>query len=75
LALIENIKPQPLQSLAKHSAVECTFTVVTADGKKYLQLDTYGSAQRAIPGKKSQSLRFGPEALHQLKQIIQENGL
>ena len=75
MALIESIKAQPLQSVAKHSAVECTYTVVIADDRKCLQLDTYGSAGRAIPGKKSQSLRFSPEALQQLKHIIQENGL
>ncbi|TFI46653.1 hypothetical protein E4O93_16870 [Diaphorobacter sp. DS2] len=75
MALIANIKAQPLQSVAKHSTVECTYTVVITDDGKCLQLDTYGSAGRALPGKKSQSLRFSPEALQQLKQIIQENGL
>ena len=28
------------------------------DGKSYLQLDTYGSADRKIPGKVSQSIQF-----------------
>jgi hypothetical protein len=35
-----------------------------------LQIDTYGSARRKIVGKKSQSMRFLPEAIKQLKEIL-----
>ncbi|QLQ01474.1 MAG: hypothetical protein HZY78_14075 [Burkholderiaceae bacterium] len=66
---------QPLQSVNRHTAVDCTYTVVEVDGERQLQLDTYGSAGRAVPGKKSQSLRLSQSALAQLKQIIQDNGL
>ncbi len=38
-----------------------------------LQIDTYGSESRKIPGKVSQSIRFSPEALKQLSKIIREN--
>ncbi|MBX3633034.1 MAG: hypothetical protein KF695_08995 [Simplicispira sp.] len=75
MALVTDLRSQPLQAVTKHAAVDCTYTVVTHEGQKFLQLDTYGSLARQIPGKKSQSLRFSPEALQQLKQIIQENGL
>ncbi|EEY36912.1 hypothetical protein VII_000664 [Vibrio mimicus MB451] len=40
------------------------------DGEKYLQVDTYGSVKRKETGKKSQSIRFSPEAIEQLKSII-----
>ncbi|WP_139285370.1 hypothetical protein [Acidovorax soli] len=75
MALVTELRTQPLQTVTKHSAVDCSYTVVAIDGQKFLQLDTYGSVERAIPGKKSQSLRFSPEVVQQLKQIIQENGL
>ena len=76
MALIKKIAPLTLQSVTKHSDAECTFSIVTDEsGQKLLQLDTYGSAGRAIPGKKSQSLRFTPDALLELKQIIQSEGL
>ena len=76
MALIQSIYEKPLHSHAKHSEVECSYTIVTDDqGQRYLQLDTYGSTQRAIPGKKSQSLRFSPDALAALKAIIQQNEL
>jgi hypothetical protein len=35
-----------------------------------LQIDTYGSVDRKLPGKKSQSLRFAPEAINQLREIL-----
>jgi hypothetical protein len=75
MALITHITHQPLQSVAKHMTVDCTYTIVHVDGQKQLQLDTYGSSSRAILGKKSQSIRLTPEALASLKKIIQENGL
>ena len=76
MALIKDIKPLNLMKSGRHSEVECTFSLVTnEDGRKFLQLDTYGSPGRQIPGKKSQTLRFTPEALQILKQIIQSNGL
>jgi hypothetical protein len=76
MALIEQIKHVALQSQAAHKNVECTFDVVTnAKGTKFLQLDTYGSKERKIPGKKSQSLRFSPAAVAELKVIIRDFGL
>jgi len=75
VALVTKLTHQPLQSFTTHTTVDCTYTIVSVDGEKQLQLDTYGSANRANPGKKSQSLRLGKSALDQLKKIIQENGL
>jgi hypothetical protein len=55
----------------KHSAAEASYSIVTdRDGRKYLQIDTYGSGVRKLKGKKSQSIRLTPEAISQLKEII-----
>ena len=75
MALIKNIKHLKLEKLVNHSDAECTFDVLEERGQKFLQLDTYGSSDRQFQGKKSQSIRFTPEALLVLKQIIQNNGL
>ncbi len=76
MALVKNITHQPLERESKHTDVECTFDVVIdSDGRKCLQLDTYGSNQREIKGKKSQSLRLTPEAIAQLKSIFADYGL
>ena len=76
MALVENISPLKLGRDIDHKCVECTFDVITnAEGEKFLQLDTYGSSERQLQGKKSQSLRLSPNALQQLKQIIQAHNL
>jgi hypothetical protein len=71
MAIVKKLEPLKLEKDAKHLEVNCTFSIITDDqGKRYLQIDTYGSAKRRIPGKKSQSLRFTPEAIEQLKDIL-----
>jgi hypothetical protein len=76
MALVKNITHQPLERESKHTDVVCTFDVVIgADGSKCPQLDTYGSNQREIKGKKSQSLRLSPQAIAQLKIIFAKYGL
>ena len=71
MALIDHITHQSLQTFSRHTKADCTFDVITeVDGTKYLQLDTYGSKERAILGKKSQSIRLSPSALQELKRII-----
>jgi len=72
LAIVRKLSRIQLEKDTKHTEVNCTYSVVESeDGKRYLQIDTYGSSSRKIPNKKSQSIRFSPEAIHQLKQIIE----
>ncbi|MBL0055350.1 MAG: hypothetical protein IPP31_03990 [Chitinophagaceae bacterium] len=55
-----------------HKEVDCTcYIIETVNGKKILQLDTYGSDERKMPGKVSQSIQFSSEAIKQLKEILQ----
>ena len=70
MAIVKKLEKIDLDRESKHTEVEATYAIVDVDGQKHLQIDTYGSATRKIPGKKSQSLRFSPEALKQLKSII-----
>jgi hypothetical protein len=60
-----------LERDVNHRDVECTWSIVNNnEGGKCLQIDSYGSASRQVPGKKSQSLRFTPKAIAQLKEIL-----
>ncbi len=64
MAIIRKLDPINLDRDSKHTEVNCTYAILEDDqGDKYLQIDTYGSATRKIPGKKSQSIRFSPEAI------------
>lgn len=76
MALVTTLTPQAISGTGTHREVDCTFSIISnADGTRSLQLDTYGSKTRKIPGKKSQSLRFDNAALAALKKIIQDNQL
>lgn len=71
MAIIRKLERINLDRSAAHSEVDCTYSIVTGeDGHRYLQIDTYGSKGRQIPGKKSQSIRFAPEAIAELKKIL-----
>jgi hypothetical protein len=73
MAMIRNLNRVTLEQDSRHSEVDATYSIVQGeDGRKLLQIDTYGSAFRKIPHKKSQSMRFAPEALEQLRRILSE---
>lgn len=56
-----------------HNSTACTYTTFVDDnGNRYLQLDTYGSDERQIPGKVSQTLQFNAQSAAKLLEIIRE---
>lgn len=74
MAIVRKLEKLELERESAHKEVDATFSVVTdKDGHRHLQIDTYGSKERKYAGKKSQSIRFAPEAISQLKSIL--NGL
>lgn len=59
-----------------HTKVDATYTVFTDGDEKFIQIDTYGSSNREIKGKISQSIQFDREtAKYLLKLFIEEYGL
>lgn len=71
MARIEDLKQRTMDRNLVHSAVDCTYTVFTDDnGRKYLQLDTYGSHERKLKGKKSQTIQLGEKAARELLRIL-----
>ena len=72
MALVKKLSKVRMDRNAVHAPVkDATFSVFEDEnGRSYLQIDTYGSPTRKLVGKKSQSLQFGPDALRQLRQIL-----
>jgi hypothetical protein len=71
MATVKALRKITLERDSRHLDAECTYAVIVDEhGRKLLQLDTYGSSTREMPGKKSQSIRFTPEAIKQLRAII-----
>jgi len=76
MATVNKITHQALERDTDHSEVECTYDIVTDKyGRRYIQLDTYGSKERQIKGKKSQSIRLSQAAIEELKSIFASHGL
>jgi hypothetical protein len=75
VAIIRELGLRVLDKYTRHTDAEgSTYSIVyEADGTKVLQIDTYDSQARKIPGKVSQSIRFSPEGLNQLKRILREH--
>ncbi len=64
MAIVRKMENLTLERNSSYDEVNATYTVVVGDnGDKYLQIDTYGSIKRQEIGKKSQSVRFSPEAI------------
>jgi len=71
MAIVRKLEKVKLDRESKHTEVNSTYSIIHDEtGETYLQIDTYGSKSRKIPGKKSQSIRFSPEAIQALKNII-----
>lgn len=70
MAVVRRLEEQTLEKGSSHTEVNCTYSIVDGKDGRYLQVDTYGSTTRKIPGKKSQSIRFAPEAIKQLKSLL-----
>lgn len=70
MAIVRKLERITLEHGSKHSEVNCTYSIVQDEEGKSLQVDTYGSAHRKMPDKKSQSIRFTPEAIAQLREIL-----
>ncbi len=73
MALITQLKQGYKNKESVHKEIEGSyFIVIGRNGKKYLQIDTYGSDDREYPGKVSQSIQFSYEAIKQLKEILEQ---
>ena len=56
-----------------HEKVHGTYSVFEIEGKKYLQLDTFGRSNRELPGKLSQTIQLDKEAAQFLVGLLREN--
>ena len=75
MAIIRKLEKITLDKDSTHTETDATYAIVQSEGESYLQIDTYGSKDRKMEGKKSQSIRLSNEAIDQLQSIIKENKL
>jgi hypothetical protein len=70
MALIRQFSRLTKEHQRVHGPVDCGYSVFEQVDTRYVQLDTYGSAGRQIPGKTSQSIQFDARSAHQLVRIL-----
>jgi len=73
MALVTSIYSRPQEQTGRHpTEVECGYLVVQSSEGPILQLTTFGSSTRAMPGKASQTMQFDRQSATQLRQIIDQ---
>jgi hypothetical protein len=72
MALIRSFEMKSLERGGLHpTRVDCEWSVFERDGKRLLQLDTYGSDQRKDKGTVSQTLQLDRARATELLRILQ----
>ena len=54
------------------SEVDCSYTISVVDGRRILQLETYGSSDRQHQGKTSQNIQLDERAGRELMTILRD---
>jgi hypothetical protein len=71
MALIRSFELKALQRGGLHpTRVDCEWSTFELDGKRLLQLDTYGSDERKDKGTVSQTLQLDETAARELLRIL-----
>jgi hypothetical protein len=70
MATVRHLENLSLDRESKQTETTCTYSIIHQDDGVYLQVDTYGSRDRKEPGMKSQTIRFAPETIQELKVIL-----
>jgi hypothetical protein len=72
MALVRKLTECKKERQSVHVEVGCAYSTFTdSQGRRYLQLETFGSPMRKLTGKTSQSIQFDETSLRELGSIIE----
>ena len=70
---LDTIKKIDKERNTIHAPVTATYTVFeTVEGEHYVQIDTYGKSDRALPEKISQSIQIDKDSAKFLVELLQK---
>ena len=72
MALIKAFEEKRRDRQTIHDAIDATYSVFERDGRTFVQIDTYGRAEREVPGKVSQSLQLDEKSARELFDILND---
>jgi hypothetical protein len=71
MALVKDLVKDDREPKGVHpTQVDCRYRIFERDGTKFVQLNTYGSTEREIPDKLSQTLQFDKQAAESLWRML-----
>ncbi|MCH4892697.1 hypothetical protein GO308_06185 [Sphingomonas sp. SFZ2018-12] len=73
MAIIRSFEELELKAHARHTETKGGFSIQGQDGEKFVQINTFGSDDRMMPGKVSQTLRLSKEAIEQLAELARKH--
>ncbi len=73
MAIVTRLFPVAKDRVGRAKTTECGFAAVELDGVRYLLVESYGAADRKIPGKVSQSLHLDRERAAELKRLLEQH--
>lgn len=74
MALIKKMTSVSKRQTKIHKPTRCEYTIfIGDDGNRYIQFDTFGSAERELPEKISQSIQFNEESAIKLLDLLKRH--
>ncbi len=70
MALIRHFDRKHMERNSIHDEISATYTVFERDGRRFIQIDSYGRDEREIPGKKSQTIQLDRGSAQELYKIL-----
>ncbi|MCX5496341.1 methionyl-tRNA formyltransferase [Kaistia dalseonensis] len=70
MALIRSFEPKSMDRNSVHHEISATYTIFERDDRVFVQLDSYGTKDREMPGKKSQTIQLDEAGARQLVSIL-----
>jgi hypothetical protein len=71
MALVKKLEKATINARV-HDEVRADYIVLTKNGEKYVQINTYGSDNRVIRQKVSQAIQFNEDSARQLMEILKK---
>lgn len=72
MAFVRRIEAGDKERHSVHEEVECTCVAFVVEGERFFQLETYGSPQRKLKGKVSQSIQLDRGSAGELVHLLEQ---
>jgi len=69
---INNFESKNKERINIHDKIYSSYSFFEKGNEKYFQIDTYGSSEREIPGKVSQTIQFDKNVARKIVEILRK---